>query len=712
MATTKSIQEHLDILEGTKNSIRSALQQKGVLVQDEDTFRSYSDKVLQVQSGVASSEVMLNIDGGGSLVVKIPNDTKCSYFENMLRVHKGTIITVPYGTEEPKLAVGDYLETENFVIVDFTYANGKLFYYVEVQNDMDYEGVVIQEEDISVTDLDQGNGFITKITPLTHEQAKAQGYLLVYDYDSMRNTISQNMGGKIMLANDIDCTGKTWSPLNRFTGVLDGNGHTIKNLSVSYNSQYTGMFRYAQGATIRNIRFLNGKSTWTSGHDGHGFLIGCTDNSSARVNIINCIFDGCALHKNNTSGGVYYIAVAVGNTATNSLTITNCRFMRNSFKNNGSTVYYIGNAVGYKNSGCNIYGCIAGNMTRTGGTLYYYGDLMGYHYWGSVCYNSVQSLYQGITGNSNTMTGNQITTITDYWISVYDSAGTLVRRLFYTASTPLVSIYNTLISSYGYKDEVDEYGVHHIISTKGYYTVGTLPSTVEDVKKFYGSVDLKGCKVVLRNNTYIGTGDNPAIQNTIHYNSTKNTISTSLNTNAVEDKVLSMPVLVAETDTNFNIIKMPETYNGIGYYYNKVYCDRGTVVLIPDGKDEYDNAKFITYCVPDFILENADTASTVDTTFIKYLDKTSMTLNDGIYGGAVKILINHLHYQEVEPTKIGRQLWYKPSDNLYYGIEASTDEWQVVYPAIFANRVTCKDSKVYSIEKNLGLGLITQYIQK
>jgi hypothetical protein len=310
------------------------------------------------------------------------------------------------------------------------------------------------------------------------------------------------------------------------------------------------------------------------------------------------------------------------------------------------------------------------------------------------------------------MTGNQTVTITDYWISVYNSAGTLVRRLFYTASTPLVSIYNTLISSYGYKDEVDEYGVHHIKSTQGYYTVGTLPSTVEDVKKFYGSVDLKGCKVVLRNNTYIGTGDNPAIQNTIHYNSTKNTIATSLNTNAVEDKVLSMPVLVAETDTNFNIIKMPETYNGIGYYYNKLYCDRGTVVLIPDGKDEYDNAKFLTYCVPDFILENADTASTVDTTFIKYLDKTSMTLNDGIYGGAVKILINHLHYQEVEPTKIGRQLWYKPSDNLYYGIEASTDEWQVVYPAIFANRVTCKDSKVYSIEKNLGLGLITQYIQK
>jgi hypothetical protein len=711
MATTKSIQEHLDILEGTKNSIRSALQQKGVLVQDEDTFRSYSDKVLQVQSGVASSEVMLNIDGGGSLVVKIPNDTKCSYFENMLRVHKGTILTVPYGTEEPKLAVGDYLETENFVIVDFTYANGKLFYYVEVQNDMDYEGVVIREEDISVTDLDQGNGFITKITPLTHEQAKAQGYLLVYDYDSLRNTISQNMGGKIMLANDIDCTGKSWSPLGTFTGILNGNGHTIKGLRViDGNSDYTGMFRHAQGATIQNIRFLNGYAEWTRNTNGHAFLIGYT-NSTSRVNIINCIFDSCTLQRKAT-GSCYYYAIGVGTTSTNSLTITNCRFMRNAYKSNGGYSYYVGNAVGYKTSGCNIYGCIAGNMTRTGGTIGNYGDLMGEHVWGSVCYNSVQSSYQGYLGNHNTMTGNQTVTITDYWISVYNSAGTLVRRLFYTASTPLVSIYNTLISSYGYKDEVDEYGVHHIKSTQGYYTVGTLPSTVEDVKKFYGSVDLKGCKVVLRNNTYIGTGDNPAIQNTIHYNSTKNTISTSLNTNAVEDKVLSMPILVAETDTNFNIIKMPETYNGIGYYYNKVYCDRGTVVLIPDGKDEYDNAKFLTYCVPDFILESADTASTVDTTFIKYLDKTTMTLNDGIYGGAVKILINHLHYQEVEPTKIGRQLWYKPSDNLYYGIEASTDEWQVVYPAIFANRVTCKDSKVYSIEKNLGLGLITQYIQK
>lgn len=710
MATTKSIQEHLDILEGTKNSIRSALQQKGVLVQDEDTFRSYSDKVLQVQSGTASSEVMLNIDGGGSLVVKIPNDTKCSYFENMLRVHKGTILTVPHGTEEPKLAVGDYLETENFVIVDFTYANGKLFYYVEVQNDMDYEGVVIREEDISVTDLDQSNGFITKITPLTHEQAKAQGYLLVYDYDSMRNTISQNMGGKIMLANDIDCTGKSWSPLGTFTGVLDGNGHTIKGLRViGGNNQYTGIFRYAQGATIRNIRFLNGYSEWTRSSSFHAFLIGYTN--SSRVYITNCIFDGTTLYHKN-SKGYHYFAVGVGDTSSSSVTVSNCRFVRTTMKSNGGSHYYCGNAIADKNSGCTVTGCIGTNITFSGGSWSDCGNLIGYNYYGTTTYNSSQSTLIGYINYSGTNSNNQVTTITDYWISVYNSAGTLVRRLFYTASTPLVSIYNTLISSYGYKDEVDEYGVHHIISTQGYYTVGTLPSTVEDVKKFYGSVDLKGCKVVLRNNTYIGTGDNPAIQNTIHYNSTKNTISTSLNTNAVEDKVLSMPVLVAETDTNFNIIKMPETYNGIGYYYNKLYCDRGTVVLIPDGKDENDNAKFLTYCVPDFIMENADTASTVDTTFIKYLDKTTMTLNDGIYGGAVKILIDHLHYQEVEPTKIGRQLWYKPSDNLYYGIEASTDEWQIVYPAIFANRVTCKDSKVYSIEKNLGLGLITQYVQK
>lgn len=710
MATTKSIQEHLDILEGTKNSIRSALQQKGVIVQDEDTFRSYSDKVLQVQSGTASSEVMLNIDGGGSLMVKIPNDTKCSYFENMLRVHKGTILTVPYGTEEPKLAVGDFLETENFVIVDFTYANGKLFYYVEVQEDMDYEGVVIQTEDISVTDLDQSNGFITKINPLTHEEAKAQGYLLVYDYDSMRNTISQNMGGKIMLANDIDCTGKSWSPLGTFTGIFNGNGHTIKGLRViDGNSDYTGMFRYAQGATIQNIRFLNGYSEWTRGSNSHAFLIGYTN--SSRVYITNCTFDGTTLYYKNSSYYNYY-AVGVGNSNSNSVTITNCRFVRTTIKSNGGNHYYCSNAIAYKNGGCTVTGCIASTPTRSGGSWYNNGDMIGYNYYGTTTYNSSQSTLTGYIDYTGTSSNNQVVTITDYWISVYDSAGTLVRRLFYTASTPLVSIYNTLISSYGYKDEVDEYGVHHIISTQGYYTVGTLPSTVEDVKKFYGSVDLKGCKVVLRNNTYIGTGDNPAIQNTIHYNTAKNTISTSLNTNAVEDKVLSMPVLVAETDTNFNIIKMPETYNGIGYYYNKVYCDRGTVALIPDGRDDDDNAKFITYCVPDFILESADTASTVDTTFIKYLDKTSMTLNDGIYGGAVKILVDHLHHQEVEPTKIGRQLWYKPSDNLYYGIEASTDEWQVVYPAIFANRVTCKDSKVYSIEKNLGLGLITQYVQK
>ena len=54
----------------------------------------------------------------------------------------------------------------------------------------------------------------------------------------------------------------TWEPIGNssqpFTGSLDGNGYTIRNLKVDQgNKSYQGLFGYATGATIRNLHLSN-----------------------------------------------------------------------------------------------------------------------------------------------------------------------------------------------------------------------------------------------------------------------------------------------------------------------------------------------------------------------------------------------------------------------------------------------------------------------
>lgn len=62
------------------------------------------------------------------------------------------------------------------------------------------------------------------------------------------------------LAKDIDLTEYTWTPIGdqtyKFMGSLDGDGKTIKNLTINGNAEYQGVFGYNVG-TIKNIIIEN-----------------------------------------------------------------------------------------------------------------------------------------------------------------------------------------------------------------------------------------------------------------------------------------------------------------------------------------------------------------------------------------------------------------------------------------------------------------------
>ncbi len=59
------------------------------------------------------------------------------------------------------------------------------------------------------------------------------------------------------IISDIDCNGGSFSQIAPdFSGVLDGDGHVVSNMFLS-SSDKVSMFKYCDGATIKNINFYN-----------------------------------------------------------------------------------------------------------------------------------------------------------------------------------------------------------------------------------------------------------------------------------------------------------------------------------------------------------------------------------------------------------------------------------------------------------------------
>ena len=67
--------------------------------------------------------------------------------------------------------------------------------------------------------------------------------------------IKNNLNGDYALANDIDLTGIEWKNLGVFLGTLDGNGHSIKNLSSTQglDSQFGIFLEIKANAIVKNL---------------------------------------------------------------------------------------------------------------------------------------------------------------------------------------------------------------------------------------------------------------------------------------------------------------------------------------------------------------------------------------------------------------------------------------------------------------------------
>ncbi|URZ17432.1 fibronectin type III domain-containing protein [Clostridium felsineum] len=185
--------------------------------------------------------------------------------------------------------------------------------------------------------------------------------------------MTNDLKGHYKLANDIDLTGVNWIPIGintivPFTGVFDGNGHSIKNLSMNKlgNNAATGLFGYLNGATIKNLKL---DSVNIIGGNNTGALVG---NSVGESTIDNCSASGTITAYGNTGG-------LIGSAT--SLTINNA---------NSSVTVKIVNGDGI--NGDNVGGLI-GNLTGKITSSFATGDVT------SKNGNNIGGLVGAITGN-------------------------------------------------------------------------------------------------------------------------------------------------------------------------------------------------------------------------------------------------------------------------------------------------------------------------
>ena len=95
-----------------------------------------------------------------------------------------------------------------------------------------------------------------------------------------------NKSASAVLVADIDLSSKEWTPIGNYTtlnsvysGTFDGNGHSIKGLSVNTSSSYIGLFGYTEGATILDVT-LSGASVKAASYAG--LLVGAASGTTIK----------------------------------------------------------------------------------------------------------------------------------------------------------------------------------------------------------------------------------------------------------------------------------------------------------------------------------------------------------------------------------------------------------------------------------------------
>ena len=163
--------------------------------------------------------------------------------------------------------------------------------------------------------------------------------------------IGKNPSGNFKLAADIDLTGtdfKGFSGTLPFSGVLDGDGHTVSGINIEETSGTNyGVFANTSGATIKNIAFDNFIVNNPNGYHV-GFVGSAVNTKFEKVAFVGTVY------------GNDHVSVVCGDA--DNVTVENC--------------YVNGYVYAYSQIG-GFFGCTLDNGSTVKNS-YFYGDLTAY----------------------------------------------------------------------------------------------------------------------------------------------------------------------------------------------------------------------------------------------------------------------------------------------------------------------------------------------
>ncbi len=185
--------------------------------------------------------------------------------------------------------------------------------------------------------------------------------------NAVNSTSSQDYDGYYFaLTNDIALT-KPWTPIGvktAFKGFFDGRNHSVSDVQVDSQEEYTGFFAQVQGGSICNLRIASGS---ISGDSVVGGVVGYAKDAT---------IDNCA--NAATIQGKCQVGGVVGCTFNAQLQRSfNIGAVSSQYEPAGYYFYAVGGVVGYVDGSSAINSCYNAGGVASKGDKFYTGGVIG-----------------------------------------------------------------------------------------------------------------------------------------------------------------------------------------------------------------------------------------------------------------------------------------------------------------------------------------------
>ena len=243
----------------------------------------------------------------------------------------------------------------------------------------------------------------------TTEPAKdADGNYLIGTAAELAWFAANGSNANAKLTADIELAGNAWTPLNKFYGIFDGQGHVIKNLYINSTSYPVGLFGYVKtGASVKNLGVTGNVTSTNKNYGQAGGIAGYLEDNAAIENCFSAVNVTCGKY----GGGI------AGYSDSGSV-ITNC-YATGTITTISANECYLGGICGsYYNqyAGAKLTNCYStATVIGTGGNAAYLGGLSpvsnesyfvnSYYLEGTV---SKASPKYGITGKGTAKTADEL----------------------------------------------------------------------------------------------------------------------------------------------------------------------------------------------------------------------------------------------------------------------------------------------------------------